>query len=393
MRNYFYGGLLLLLWACSPERESLPYRVFDIEANLNETIDSACTWNDLATSVKMLPLETNDSVLLATFRICGVVGDRIVGINRVVNKTADGWIMLTGAKSDIRIFDTQGKQIRKIDRQGKGGQEYTELAGLMVEEDPFVIRLVNDKRILTYNDRGEYLRTDSLEKSCFKLIPLGKKAYVGENMLFPVDRYKYQVDVINLQGKVEKTLFPVTAEILKSEHLPFTAFGLLQSTEEGAFYKNPYCDTLYRILPDGQIQPEAVFCCGKYRYALILDRTSVGMEEIEEGLIAVSGYHCWGDCALISYQWKGKMVHEGWQAGADRPFVRKTGGFEHNGLALKLADGSTVDVMPQWIRGGKAYFVVEAYRLAGHVPGITEESNPVVFIITLKQRQKIKQTE
>lgn len=388
IKNYIYCIGLFLWCACTSNPKPALFEEFDLEANIKKTIDSTCTWNDLAAAVHIVPLETNDSVLLATFHISAVVGDQIIGINRVENRTAEGWIILSGSKSDLRIFNEQGKQVRVIDRKGKSGEEYTDLLTFMVEENPFTIKVIDNKRLLSYNEKGEYLRTDTLKKDYFNVIPLGKETYLAENSVFPISNYTFFVHLLDRQGNVKKELLPVTLDTLQLKKMSFTSYGMLRSRDGGAFYKPPYGDTLYRITPEGQVMPEAVFHCGDYRFAQVLKlKPGASWEEIEKmerNLIHLNSYDRWKDYFFIRYSWNKKNIQEVWKKGEGRPFVRKVGEAGKSGLALELEDGTSLNLVPDLIKNGKAYFIVEASQLAGHVRGMTEESNPALVIVTLK---------
>lgn len=111
MKNFWLTGVAGLLFLGYGKEKGGDIQVFDLDRNLN--VDTSGTWKDFASSVEVIPLETNDSVLLAAYSIFAVDGEKIIGINRVVNKTSDGWFILSGAKADIRILNTKGNQVQK----------------------------------------------------------------------------------------------------------------------------------------------------------------------------------------------------------------------------------------------------------------------------------------
>ena len=96
--------------------------------------------------VEYIPLETNDEFVCQG-------GIQAVGKNHiiVINHNGDG---------NIYIFDREGKALRKINRKGQGGEEYTDILRIVLDEDKDEM-FVNDmyaKRILVYDLEGNFKR-------------------------------------------------------------------------------------------------------------------------------------------------------------------------------------------------------------------------------------------
>lgn len=97
--------------------------------------------------VEYIPLETNDEFVTQGL-VLAVGKDMVI----VKNRTDDG---------DIFIFDRKGKALRKINRKGQSGEEYTFVLGVVLDEDKNEM-FVNDiglKKILVYDMEGNYKRT------------------------------------------------------------------------------------------------------------------------------------------------------------------------------------------------------------------------------------------
>ncbi len=97
--------------------------------------------------VEYIPLETNGD-----FVCQGRVQD--IGENFIIvrNNTEDG---------DIFIFDRNGKALKKINRKGKGGEEYTGILGVTLDEDHREL-FVNDnsaRKIVVYDLDGNFKRS------------------------------------------------------------------------------------------------------------------------------------------------------------------------------------------------------------------------------------------
>jgi hypothetical protein len=95
--------------------------------------------------VEYIPLETGGEFF--TQGIVKAIGKDII---IVTNQLRDG---------DVFIFDRNGKGIRKINRQGQGGEEYLFLAETILDEDNSEI-FVNDRsKILVYDLFGNFKRS------------------------------------------------------------------------------------------------------------------------------------------------------------------------------------------------------------------------------------------
>jgi hypothetical protein len=96
--------------------------------------------------VEYIPLETNNEFITQ-----GHIQDIGKDIIVVRNRNNDG---------DIFIFDRNGKALKKINRKGQGGEEYTGILGITLDEDSGEM-FVNDyltKRIIVYDLDGNFKR-------------------------------------------------------------------------------------------------------------------------------------------------------------------------------------------------------------------------------------------
>ncbi len=376
MNKLIFFVCILVLYACKPDRADNEILVFDIIGNLDTRVDTTKTWNDFASSVEVIPLETNDSNLLSSFTIQNVVGDRIVGLNRL-GITRDGITFFTsGGKADIRIFDTQGKLIRTIDRMGKGGREYPALDNLWVGQDPLCFKIATNGKLYAYDEYGEYQGTDSLDLTA-SAVYLGEGKYLAEVSAFSKNQYKCQLLVLDEKGKAREKLLPEKIDSVRLSSVSFSLHGKMASSPQGVFYKNAISDTVYLISPHQVPRAVAVFPSGTAKQENFSNGNSLNdfTKWMGERLM-VSYYYPFGDKYYISYSFKGKSYTELWEKGNNKPLARN--------LGLKLKSGKKISAKPQWMFDHKAYFLVDAYKVVDEVEGITEDSNPVLIIVTLK---------
>jgi len=97
--------------------------------------------------VEYIPLESNDDFVCQGF--VEAIGENIILVRNRIN---DG---------NIFIFDRNGKGLRRINHLGHGGEEYTNILGIILDEDNREM-FVNDnftKKILVYDLEGNFKRS------------------------------------------------------------------------------------------------------------------------------------------------------------------------------------------------------------------------------------------
>ncbi|MCD7849475.1 MAG: 6-bladed beta-propeller [Parabacteroides sp.] len=100
--------------------------------------------------VEYIPLETNDEF------VCG----------NYVRAVGRHYIIVTNRDNDgnIYIFDRSGKALRKINRKGQGGEEYSRSSRIVLDEnnDEIFINDMYAKQVLVYDLEGNFRRKLSL---------------------------------------------------------------------------------------------------------------------------------------------------------------------------------------------------------------------------------------
>lgn len=383
MRNLFVLFLFILLFACSPQKEKMEFQVFDLVKNLDLMIDTTKTWNDFASSVSIVPLETKDSALLASFSIQDVVGNYIIGINRQVTVINGMTYQLGDGKADVRIFNEAGKLVRTIDYQGKGAKEYPSISALWIEEEPVTLKIISDERMFVYDLEGNYLKTNTLEKSFGTAYYAGEGKYVTEVPKYPIRENAFQLNIIDGEGKVVKEIFQEKLDSAQRAGMQFSVNGKMIKVNGGVWYKNSYCDTVYQVTSQGEVSPVACFPSGDYGLGATVTalKGEIDIQKIVSEMskcLMLGNFYPFGDKYFVSYSLKGKGYQEIWEKGSDKPLVRS------GKLRFQFDDGGSIAITPELIVDNKAYFLIDAYKVMDHVEGVNEESNPVLIILTLK---------
>ncbi len=129
--------------------------------------------------VEYIPLETNDEFV--NQGCVEAVGEKYI---IVTNYVSDG---------NIFVYDRSGKAIRKINRKGQGGEEYTSCRSITLDEENEEL-FVNDnyaKKIRVYDLEGNFKRSlnQKSEKNSFYLDMFD---YDKENLIC-YDKFNYEI--------------------------------------------------------------------------------------------------------------------------------------------------------------------------------------------------------
>lgn len=136
-------SVLLILGGCSgSKQQSEDFLVVDVTANYPK---KELILQDIL-DVEYIPLETKDDFLCQG--LVQAVGKEIMVVS---NFRRDG---------DIFLFDRKGKAVRKINRQGQGGEEYARYTTVLLDEENREI-FVNEYpiKIMVYDLEGNFKRS------------------------------------------------------------------------------------------------------------------------------------------------------------------------------------------------------------------------------------------
>lgn len=205
--------------------------------------------------VEYIPLETNDEFINQGY--VQAVGKKYI---IVVNYNNDG---------NIFVYDRSGKAIRKINRKGQGGEEYTFILSITLDEENNEI-FINDhyaKKIKVYDLGGNFKRS-------FKQKTEGDSQYYGQ--IFNYDKENLICyDEINAEIPfllVSKQDGSITKEIrpsFKEKKYFFQVLRMENSTRctmPGPYSRitpfngnwillEPSSDTIYTLMPDCSLRP------------------------------------------------------------------------------------------------------------------------------------------
>jgi hypothetical protein len=205
--------------------------------------------------VEYVALETTDEFLTQ-----GVVED--IGKDIILVKNYRG--------GDIFVFDRTGKALRKINRSGQGGEEYSQIEHIILDEDnnEMFVKDYQARKILVYDLYGNFKRS-------FKYADTGYYSfafnYDRDNLIcyktyLPIDNEQAGYILVSKQdGSITREIHipvkDIVSPVFRSEEKDMTimpSFFLTTPYHNSWILTNVSSDTVYNYLPDGNLKPIVV---------------------------------------------------------------------------------------------------------------------------------------
>lgn len=209
--------------------------------------DMSMNFSDFATSVEVIPLETNDKSL--------------IGI--VAKIHFDGEYYYIGSASmtmdKVLIFNNNGKYIKTFDKRGMGAGEYIDLRDFTLIENKKILTLSRSNSCLyLYNiENDSCLFTTKINAYPSLLMQDGEQIYVYTSGCYS-DKGKYSpmpdfIQVFNLNGQYMRSFAQLGDDARKviQTHMAAKAFS---KENEHKYFKYTFSDTIYEI-KDYEISP------------------------------------------------------------------------------------------------------------------------------------------
>jgi len=242
--------IFVILAGCEGNKQSTDVVIVDVSKSYPK---KELILQDLM-DVEYIPLETTDEFLTQ-------------GLVRDVGKK---YLLVTNRSSrdgDIFIFDRKtGKGVRKINRQGQGGEEYPRINEIVLDEsngEIFVYALGN--KILVYDLYGRFKRCFNLGREVSSIFDYDKYNLICYDMSDyhnkGKDRSKsYHIIISKLNGSITRKIFIP----FKTINTPIVTDGdrVVESYSYQIHLSHGKCtlietssDTLYNYEPDGTLTP------------------------------------------------------------------------------------------------------------------------------------------
>lgn len=161
------GALLFILVACNPQKSNTDNRTIDIASVVGK--GEIMDLSKIAKDITYVPLETTDSSLVGS--IYSVFYE-------------NGHIYIRDNTKSIKVFDSKGKYIKKINRYGRGPEEYTDIFDFSVIPKSGNITILSMSGTLNeYDMFGNFVsstkRPDLKDYNILECIKIDENTYVA----------------------------------------------------------------------------------------------------------------------------------------------------------------------------------------------------------------------
>ena len=342
--------------------------IIDIEKTLHSDGPKDFILNDIAKSVTLIPIETNDSILLNHVIIEGVTEEYIVahGGNIGVNKLAIYF-----------INKTNGKVSSIIDRYGRGPGEYLRIGDVSLNKRDNTVYLSDYTKINEYTFEGKFINSiqnDSIGK--VRILNDGNFAV----SYHPSKNTEFALGIYDSSWNLLRRGIP-KAE--RDRNFDMMYFDAIFEFNNEFFYKLAHSDTLFRIKSE---YDESYLVHSKGRYQLPIN-IKASMEQTErEGdkFIQQDFGYLISKFYFLSYYYDNKLYQEIWNIDNSslmyKSIYSREGGV--NGVPVRIGEKS-IYVWPTFVSNDAIYCIIQAEDAITLIPSLLEDSNPVILEIKL----------
>lgn len=246
--------------------------------------------------IRLNPEEADEFLLLSeivdSVRLIKLItepGEVLGRIREVVVK--DKYIYLMDASQQaIFLFDKTGKFISKLNKRGRGPNEYALMKSVFIDESEEFVEIVNRAGKSCFLNKYALPSFDFIERTPFISIEESSTKRIGNTYYHSTQQTDNVIEgkptnaglIISREGKVVKTWFE---KVIKTNHSTFSpnSESLIYNNRNELFLSLMYDPTFYKLQGDS-VYPEITVDFGSYAM-----NYSMGLKPLEEQLDYIRG--------------------------------------------------------------------------------------------------------
>ena len=225
-----------MLLSCNkqPDKKELPVINLNSISAINDSI--TLSLDDLGWKEKLIPLETNDSCLLADISV-------------ICESINNYWIVSNG---EVLKFDKEGRYDRRIGKVGQGPEEYGSAYKIQLDKKAEEVYVMDyfGRKMVVYDFNGKFIRTFRLpEKEFMANFSLyGNTLYYHgiENSLIPT------LLAEDIKTRKMETICSPDREMEVGEIMLGNSF--MSEVGDEIYLYHYFNDTIYRITPEKKLE-------------------------------------------------------------------------------------------------------------------------------------------
>lgn len=243
MKNTFIiFSFMLLLLSCNNKKEELPI------LNVIEAISNKVDMNisDIATRVTLVPLETNENIL----------------IGRISKVLIDDKYIIISHDNQCSLFDRNGKFLNKIGNRGEGPEEYAYINAVIFDNKNIIV--CSFPQMKKYKLDGTFISSFRTPARNFdNIAQLDENLYVGFTANFSgaeKTRFIFFDDQEQVDSIVNTQTYNGSGVIVR-----YYDEGMFFERDEKMFFKEYLNDTVYSISKDMKLSPVYTLYLGDFK--------------------------------------------------------------------------------------------------------------------------------
>jgi hypothetical protein len=356
---------MILFFVSCNETEKMDYPTIDLVKSISVANGNMKSINDISSEYRLIPLATNDSCLLSSFRINEILDDDI-------------WIQ---DNSIIYRFDKKsGNFLFKLNRKVPGSEEYLSISNFTVDPISKILFIydLQKRKILMYDYKGTFI--GSIENDFIGAFSV-KDDYFIVNYS-PFSDEPFHIGIYDKDWNIINQFIPKNMEVKNQKGIIY--FDMFMKFNNQYYTKPSFIDTIYKIDKES-IKPYLIVSTGNlkppFEIATSLNRENKQKLQQyisqESGMI-ISNYY------FSQYYYQMKMYQDIWDLSTLSLIYRnlRTSPESKNGFPFILKEGKTIYVEIKFVSGNCLYGSIPIEELKDIIPDIKDDDNP--FIIEIK---------
>ncbi|BDD11063.1 hypothetical protein FUAX_34950 [Fulvitalea axinellae] len=350
--------IAILFGACSSEADK-GFSVFPVDPDNTAPADIT----EIAENVEVIPLETADSCMVGKWMQAKVTPD---------------YLFVASARTKLFQFDRKGKFLRQIGKPGKGPGEYgNRFSDFAVSPKDEMVYMLSRKKVMAYSFDGAFMGS-------FPTGGFGEFIHYKDGVLrvfskeFGVKSEGKQYNVYNLHSYDSKGTIIDSLSVNKV-HTPkmVVSVGPAGTQYFASAGGNDYVFAPVMVRELGQNDTLFQLKNRKLKASVLLDFGEKGRGE--NRAISLMNLFRTERYLFSSYMYerKSRMYCRDMKTGKEFNLV--------NGFSVPEWSETPLMLLPLDVTDNKLYFYQWGHDLEGKIDGVTEESNPVIFVVNLKK--------
>lgn len=351
--------ILFIAWSCKQTAEPT-IKIIKVDP---EKADSVML-SKIASDVDKIILETNEASLIAR-------------INEI--ETTNEFIFVSDAGKRVLQFNSSGKFIKQIGNEGRGPGEYLGINNIAIDSQNSMVYVASFKQILCFDFSGTLLSAIKQESIPEFITVVGGKLWVVSTSLANKQINNSYLNITkliryNLQGNsldsiiIKKVILASPAGTINPQSYFISDLGSIQYIYYPVLLPEPITrDTIYEI-SGNKLIPSIKLDFGDAA------KPVNGRKQIYIGNIIETKKYLFAEYSynkirtLFCYDYSGNVRY-----------------FAKQGFTDDFFGTGVIQIKPLNMENGTMYFTKDAFELVGKIEGLSENSNPVIFIVKLKK--------